>query len=45
MKVEEIKKRIQDAEAACVYEVLDIGGGKVDVLVMDVFPKRNVKRL
>ena len=44
MKVEEIKKRIQDAEAACVYEVLDIGGGKVDVLVMDVFPKRNVKK-
>jgi hypothetical protein len=44
MTVEEIKKRIRDAEASCVYEVLDMGGGKVDVLVMDVFPKRNVKK-
>jgi DNA-directed RNA polymerase subunit N (RpoN/RPB10) len=24
--------------------VLDMGGGRVDVLVMDVFPKRNVKK-
>jgi DNA-directed RNA polymerase subunit N (RpoN/RPB10) len=44
MTVEEIKKRIREAEASCVYEVLDMGGGKVDVLVMDVFPKRNVKK-
>jgi hypothetical protein len=44
MTREEIKKRIQEAEASCVYEVLDMGGGKVDVLVMDVFPKRNVKK-
>lgn len=44
MTVEEIKKRIQNAEAACVNEVLDIGGGRVDVLVMDVYPKRNVKK-
>lgn len=44
MTVEEIKKAIQEAEASCVYEMLDMGGGKVDVLVMDVFPKRNVKK-
>lgn len=44
MTVEEIKKCIREAEASCVYEVLDMGGGKVDVLVMDVYPKRNVKR-
>jgi len=44
MTVEQIKKRIQNAEAACVNEVLDMGGGKVDVLVMDVYPKRNVKK-
>ena len=44
MTVEEIKKAIRDAEASCVNEVLDMGGGKVDVLVMDVFPKRNVKK-
>jgi len=44
MTVEQIKKRIQDAEASCVYEVFDMGGGKVDVLVMDVYPKRNVKK-
>lgn len=44
MTVEEIKKAIREAEASCVYEVLDMGGGKVDVLVMDVFPKRNVKK-
>lgn len=44
MTVEEIKKRIQQAEVACVDEVLYMGGGRVDVLVMDVFPKRNVKK-
>jgi DNA-directed RNA polymerase subunit N (RpoN/RPB10) len=44
MTVEEIKKRIREAEASCVYEVLDMGGGKVDVLAMDVYPKRNVKK-
>lgn len=44
MTVEEIKKAIRDAEASCVNEVLDVGGGKVDVLVMDVYPKRNVKK-
>jgi DNA-directed RNA polymerase subunit N (RpoN/RPB10) len=44
MTVEEIKKRIQEAEASCVYEVFDMGGRKVDVLVMDVYPKRNVKK-
>lgn len=44
MTVEEIKKAIQEAEASCVYEMLDMGGGKVDVLVTDVFPKRNVKK-
>ena len=42
--VEEIKKAIQEAEASCVNEVLDVGGGKVDVLVMDVYPKRSVKK-
>lgn len=44
MTVEEIKKTIKEAEQSCVYEVLDFGGEKVDVLVMDVFPKRNVKK-
>lgn len=44
MKVEEIKRCIREAEASCVNEVLDMGGGKVDVLVMDVFPKRNVEK-
>lgn len=44
MTVEEIKKAIKEAEQSCVYEVLDFGGGKVDVLVMDVYPKRNVKK-
>lgn len=44
MTVEEIKKAIKEAEQSCVYEVLDFGGGKVDVLAMDVFPKRNVKK-
>ena len=44
MTVEQIKKRIREAEASCVDEVLDMGGGRVDVLVMGVFPKRNVKK-
>lgn len=44
MTVEEIKKAIKEAEASCVYEIFDMGGGKVDVFVMDVFPKRNVKK-
>lgn len=45
MTVEQIKKRIQEAEASCVNEIIDyMGGGEVDVLVMDVYPKRNVKK-
>lgn len=44
MTVEEIKKCIREAEASCVNETLDVGGGEVDVLVMDVYPKRNVKK-
>ena len=45
MTVEQIKKRIQEAEASCVNEIMDyMGGGKVDVLVMDVYPKRNVEK-
>ena len=45
MTVEQIKKRIRNAEASCVNEIMDyMGGGEVDVLVMDVYPKRNVKK-
>lgn len=45
MTVEEIKKCIREAEASCVNEIIDyMGNGKVDVLVMDVYPKRNVKK-
>lgn len=45
MTVEEIKEKIKKAEQSCVYEMLDFcDGGKVDVLVMDVYPKRNVKK-
>lgn len=44
MTVEEIKEKIRNAEAACVDETLDMGGGEVDVLAMDVYPKRNVKK-
>lgn len=44
MTVEQIKKRIRKAEAACVNEMLYMGGGKVDVLAMDVYPKRNVEK-
>ena len=45
MTVEQIKKRIQEAEASCVNEIIDyMGGGEVDVLVVDVYPKRNVEK-
>ena len=44
MTVKEIKKRIQDVEAACVNEALDIGSKEGYVLVMDVYPKRNVEK-
>lgn len=45
MTVEEIKQKIKEAEQSCVYEVLDFyDGGKVNVLVMNVYPKRNVKK-
>lgn len=45
MTIEEIKKKIQEAEASCVNETMDyMGGGQVDVLVMDVYPKRNVEK-
>lgn len=44
MTVEEIKKRIQDAEAACVDEALDMGSEEGYVLVMDVYPRRNVEK-
>ena len=48
MTVEQIKEKIRDAEASCVSEIMDyMDGGKgekVDVLVMDVYPKRNVKK-
>lgn len=45
MIVEEIKKRIREAEVSCVNEIMDcMDGGKVDVLVMDVYPKRNVEK-
>ena len=48
MTVEQIKKRIQEAEASCVNEIIDyMDGGKgekVNVLVMYVYPKRNVEK-
>lgn len=45
MTVEEIKKRIREAEVSCINEIMDyMDGGKVDVLVMDVYPKRNVEK-
>ena len=48
MTVEQIKEKILDAEASCVSEIMDyMDGGKgekVDVLVMDVYPKRNVEK-
>lgn len=44
MTVEEIKEKIKNAETACVNEMLDMGGEKVDVLVMDVYPRRSVQK-
>lgn len=44
MTVEEIKKCIREAEASCINEALDMGSEEVNVLVMDVYPKRNVKK-
>lgn len=44
MTVEQIKKRIQNAEAACANEALDIGSEEGYVLVMDVYPKRNIEK-
>ena len=48
MTVEQIKEKILDAETSCVSEIMDyMDGGKgekVDVLVMDVYPKRNVEK-
>ena len=44
MTVKEIKKRIKNAEAACVNEALDMGSEEGYVLVMDVYPRRNVKK-
>ena len=45
MTVEQIKEKILDAEASCVSEIMDyMDGGEVDVLVVDVYPKRNVKK-
>lgn len=44
MTVEEIKEEIKNAEAACANEALDIGSEEGYVLVMDVYPKRNVEK-
>ena len=45
MTVEQIKEKIRDAEASCVSEIMDyMDGGEVDVLVVDVYPKRNVEK-
>lgn len=44
MTVREIKEKIKNAEAACVNEALDMGSEEGYVLVMDVYPKRNVKK-
>ena len=45
MTVEEIKKRIREAEASCVNELMDYtDSGIVDVLVINIHPKRNVKK-
>lgn len=44
MTVEQIKKRIREAEAACANEALDMGSEEGYVLVMDVYPKRNIKK-
>ena len=45
MTVKQIEKRIREAEASCVNELMDYtDSGIVDVLVMDVYPKRNVEK-
>lgn len=44
MTVEEIKEKIKIAEAACANEIIDMGSGEGYVLVMDVYPKRNVEK-
>lgn len=47
MTVEQIKKKIQKAEASCVNEMYHAcceADLECDVLVMDVYPKRNVKK-
>lgn len=44
MTVEEIKEEIKNAEAACVDEALDMGCKEAYVLVLDVYPKRNVEK-
>lgn len=44
MTVGEIKEKIKNAEAACVNEALDIGSEEGYVLVMDVYPRRNIKK-
>lgn len=45
MTIEEIKKKIQEAEASCVNEIMDyMNGGQVDVLVMDVYPTTTVEK-
>ena len=44
MTVEEIKEKIRNAEAACAYEMFDMGSEEGCVLVMDVSPKRNVEK-
>lgn len=44
MIVEQIKKRIQKAETSFVIEVLDMGSEKVDVLITDAHPIRNVEK-
>ena len=44
MTVREIKEKIKNAETACVNEILDMGCGEGYVLVMDVYPKRNIKK-
>lgn len=44
MAVKQIKKRIRKAETSFVIEVLDMSGEKVDVLITDAHPKRNVEK-
>lgn len=44
MTVGEIKEKIKNAETACANEALDMGSEEGYVLVLDVFPKRNVEK-